>query len=49
MPARINRKDLGMSHTIVLVHGAFADSGSWDPVIEQLPAEHRVIPAALQH
>jgi pimeloyl-ACP methyl ester carboxylesterase len=32
--------------TIVLVHGAFADSGSWDPVIDLLPAEHRVIAAA---
>jgi pimeloyl-ACP methyl ester carboxylesterase len=35
-----------MSHTIVLVHGAFADSGSWDRVIEKLPAGHRVIAAA---
>jgi pimeloyl-ACP methyl ester carboxylesterase len=35
-----------MSPTIVLVHGAFADSGSWDRVIELLPAEHRVIAAA---
>ena len=35
-----------MSHTIVLVHGAFADSGSWDSVIDRLPAEHRVIAAA---
>jgi pimeloyl-ACP methyl ester carboxylesterase len=32
--------------TIVLVHGAFADSASWDPVIELLPADHRVIAAA---
>jgi pimeloyl-ACP methyl ester carboxylesterase len=32
--------------TIVLVHGAFADSGSWDAVIDQLPADHRVIAAA---
>jgi pimeloyl-ACP methyl ester carboxylesterase len=32
--------------TIVLVHGAFADSGSWDPVIDLLPADHRVIAAA---
>ena len=35
-----------MPPTIVLVHGAFADSGSWDPVIDRLPAEHRVIAAA---
>ena len=35
-----------MPLTIVLVHGAFADSGSWDRVIELLPAEHRVIAAA---
>jgi len=32
--------------TIVLVHGAFADSGSWDPVIDRLPADHRVIAPA---
>jgi pimeloyl-ACP methyl ester carboxylesterase len=36
-----------MSHTIVLVHGAFAGSSSWDPVIERLPADHRVIAAAV--
>ena len=35
-----------MPPTIVLVHGAFADSGSWDPVIDLLPADHRVIAAA---
>jgi pimeloyl-ACP methyl ester carboxylesterase len=35
-----------MSHTIVLVHGAFAESASWDRVIDLLPAEHRVIAAA---
>src|SRR5690348_7061954 len=35
-----------MPPTIVLIHGAFADSGSWDPVIDQLPGEHRVIAAA---
>ena len=34
-----------MSPTIVLVHGAFADSGSWDRVIDLLPAEHPVIAA----
>ena len=35
-----------MPPTIVLVHGAFADSASWDRVIDRLPAEHRVIAAA---
>jgi pimeloyl-ACP methyl ester carboxylesterase len=36
-----------MSHTIVLVHGAFADSSSWDGVVEPLQAEgHTVISAA---
>ena len=35
-----------MPPTIVLVHGAFADSGSWDPVIDRLPADQRVIAAA---
>jgi pimeloyl-ACP methyl ester carboxylesterase len=35
-----------MPPTIVLVHGAFADSGSWDPVIDLLPADHHVIAAA---
>jgi pimeloyl-ACP methyl ester carboxylesterase len=35
-----------MSPTIVLVHGAFADSSSWDRVIELLPPEQRVIAAA---
>jgi pimeloyl-ACP methyl ester carboxylesterase len=35
-----------MPPTIVLVHGAFADSASWDPVIDLLPAEYRVIAAA---
>jgi pimeloyl-ACP methyl ester carboxylesterase len=35
-----------MPPTIVLIHGAFADSASWDPVIDRLPAEHRVIAAA---
>ena len=34
-----------MPPTIVLVHGAFADSGSWDPVIDLLTADHRVIAA----
>jgi pimeloyl-ACP methyl ester carboxylesterase len=35
-----------MPPTIVLVHGAFAGSGSWDPVIDLLPAEQRVVAAA---
>ena len=35
-----------MPPTIVLVHGAFADSSSWDPVIERLPADLRVIAPA---
>jgi pimeloyl-ACP methyl ester carboxylesterase len=36
-----------MPATIVLVHGAFAESASWDPVIEPLQHEgHRVIAAA---
>jgi pimeloyl-ACP methyl ester carboxylesterase len=36
-----------MRPTIVLVHGAFADSSSWDRVIDPLAAEgHRVIAAA---
>ena len=35
-----------MSHTIVLVHGAFAESASWDGVIDPLQsAGHRVIAA----
>ena len=36
-----------MRCTIVLVHGAFAESASWDAVIEPLTAEgHRVVTAA---
>ena len=36
-----------MSHTIVLVHGAFAESASWDGVIDPLVAQgHRVVTAA---
>src|SRR4051794_40141161 len=36
-----------MSSTIVLVHGAFAESASWDRVIEPLQAAgHRVVAAA---
>ncbi|MET9629787.1 alpha/beta hydrolase [Lentzea sp. NPDC006480] len=37
----------GMKPTIVLVHGAFADSGGWGPVADRLQAEgHTVIAAA---
>jgi pimeloyl-ACP methyl ester carboxylesterase len=36
-----------VSHTIVLVHGAFADSASWDGVIDPLVADgHHVAAAA---
>ena len=36
-----------MSHTIVLVHGAFAESASWNGVIEPLTADgHRVVTVA---
>jgi len=36
-----------MSCTIVLVHGAFAESASWDGVIDPLTAEgNRVVAAA---
>jgi pimeloyl-ACP methyl ester carboxylesterase len=36
-----------MPPTIILVHGAFAESASWDPVIDSLAsAEHPVIAAA---
>jgi pimeloyl-ACP methyl ester carboxylesterase len=36
-----------MSHTIVLVHGAFAESSSWDGVVDPLAADgHKVIAAA---
>jgi pimeloyl-ACP methyl ester carboxylesterase len=36
-----------MAPTIVLVHGAFAESASWDRVIEPLAADgHRVVAAA---
>jgi pimeloyl-ACP methyl ester carboxylesterase len=36
-----------MSHTIVLVHGAFAESSSWDGVIDPLVADgHHVVAAA---
>ena len=32
-----------MQSTIVLVHGAFAESSSWHPVAAKLTAKHRVI------
>jgi pimeloyl-ACP methyl ester carboxylesterase len=35
-----------MSHTIVVVHGAFAESASWNRVIGLLPVEHRVLAAS---
>jgi pimeloyl-ACP methyl ester carboxylesterase len=36
-----------VSHTIVLVHGAFAESSSWDGVVDPLVADgHNVIAAA---
>jgi pimeloyl-ACP methyl ester carboxylesterase len=36
-----------MRPTIVLVHGAFAESASWDPVIDRLQrADYRVVAAA---
>ena len=36
-----------MSHTIVLVHGAFADSSSWNGVIDPIQADgHKVLAAA---
>jgi pimeloyl-ACP methyl ester carboxylesterase len=36
-----------MSHTIILVHGAFAESSSWDGVIDPLQSDgHTVIAAA---
>jgi pimeloyl-ACP methyl ester carboxylesterase len=36
-----------MSHTIVLVHGAFAESSSWDGVVDPLVADgHKVTAAA---
>jgi pimeloyl-ACP methyl ester carboxylesterase len=35
-----------MPPTIVLIHGAFADSAGWDRVIDLLPADQRVIAAS---
>src|SRR3954449_2047533 len=44
---RPDRRKPHMRPTIVLVHGAFAESASWDRVIDPLAAEgHRVIAAA---
>ena len=47
-PLPPNRKDVRSCRpTIVLVHGAFAESSSWDRVIDPLLAEgHRVVAAA---
>jgi pimeloyl-ACP methyl ester carboxylesterase len=42
-----DRKDRPVRPTIVLVHGAFAESASWDPVIDRLRrAGYRVVAAA---
>src|SRR4051794_37770565 len=47
MTAPANRRTSSGLPTIVLVHGAFAESASWDSVIERLQAAgHRVIAAA---
>jgi pimeloyl-ACP methyl ester carboxylesterase len=47
MSMTANRRDLSKPPTIVLVHGAFAESASWDRVIGALQvAGHRVIAAA---
>ena len=35
-----------MRPTIVLVHGAFAESASWDGVIDLLGANHSVVAVA---
>jgi pimeloyl-ACP methyl ester carboxylesterase len=43
----VTEKDLLMRPTIVLVHGAFAESASWDGVIDPLlAAGHRVLAVA---
>lgn len=36
-----------MSHTIVLVHGAFAESASWDGVIDRLAGTDHHQPEAV--
>jgi pimeloyl-ACP methyl ester carboxylesterase len=46
MPEFPTKGRLVMPPTIVLVHGAFAESASWDPVIDALSADHRVVAAA---
>jgi pimeloyl-ACP methyl ester carboxylesterase len=47
MADRAHRKDLYVPPTIILVHGAFAESSSWDGVIDPLQnAGHPVIAAA---
>jgi pimeloyl-ACP methyl ester carboxylesterase len=47
MSVHPDRKELLMPPTIVLVHGAFAESASWDAVIDPLlDAGHSVIAAA---
>ena len=41
-----NGRDVPMQPTIVLIHGAFAESASWDRVIDPLVADgHRVVAA----
>src|SRR3954463_8783099 len=47
MSVHPDRKEMLMRPTIVLVHGAFAESSSWDGVIDPLlDAGHPVIAAA---
>src|SRR3954469_21489483 len=46
-PSHSTKRTFPMLPTIVLVHGAFAESASWDRVIDGLVAEgHRVVAAA---
>jgi hypothetical protein len=46
-PGSPHRRDIPMSCTIVLVHGAFAESASWDGAIDPLVAEgHSVVAVA---
>ena len=43
-----DRRDCLMRPTIVLVHGAFAESASWDGVVDRLLADgHDVVAAML--
>jgi alpha-beta hydrolase superfamily lysophospholipase len=37
-PSRRKRRPCQSRRTVALVHGAFAESASWNPVIEQLQA-----------